>query len=293
MQKFEMVDHLALIGVGLLGASVGLGLKRRGWAGRITGVGRTQATLDEAQRLGAIDASTRDLPGLLGEVDLVVVAAPLGAFEKVFEQIGQMDAATKQPIITDVGSTKSSVQRAADRWLREPGRFVGAHPMAGSEQQGPGAADSELFVGKPCIICPGDAADPEAVAVVQALFQGLGMSLLTMSPEQHDRQTAVTSHLPHLAAALLVQTAAQLGGWDVASTGFASTTRLASSNPPMRRDIILANREAILEALDQFATDVQALRTLVEQSDGDGILRMLEQARDRREQWMEGKNHEP
>ena len=288
MIQLDSVKHLGVVGTGLLGASLGLALKQRGFAGRITGIGRRQATLDQAKHIGAIDESSTDLTAVLPDVQLLVIAVPLSGFEAVFQTIAGHEH--EQLVITDVGSTKLSVQQAAERWLEQPQRFVGAHPMAGSEQQGPEAAEADLFEGKPCIICDTPQSEAKAVALVESLFAQVGMNLLNMTPTQHDRQVAVTSHLPHAVGAALVETAVQLGGWDVASTGFAGATRLASSNPAMRRDIMLANHQAIIEAIDTMQQNLQTLRASLDDADGQAIEQWLMQCKQAREDWLEQKS---
>lgn len=280
----EHVKQLAIIGTGLLGASVGLGLKQAGVCCRIVGIGRSQATLDRAAAVGSIDAGSTDLAQTIRDSQLVIIAVPLSGFESVFRELAPCQH--DELVITDVGSTKVSVQAAADRWLANPAMFVGSHPMAGSEQQGPDAADGNLFQGKPCILTPLPTTDPRALRTAEALWTTLGMSLLQMTPEQHDQQVAVTSHLPHAAAVLLIQTAAALGGWDVASTGFRDTTRLAASNPPMRADIMLANREALTKALGEYRDQLDQLTALLEAGDAAAIVKLLEAAKATRADWL-------
>jgi len=277
-------DRLVIIGPGMLGTSLAQGLKRRGFAGRITALGRRRATLDQAEQTGAYDAVTDDPAAALAEATLAVVAVPLSGFRAVFAQIAEHGPPGL--IVTDAGSTKASVIADARASLPDLSRVIGAHPMAGSEKAGPLAADPDLFVDKPCVLTLGEGDDPHAVAQVRALWQTLGMSILTMTPEAHDRHVAVVSHLPHLAAVLLVQTAEALGGLDLASTGYRDTTRLASSNPPMRADILLANRDAVAEALDAFIGRCADLRDQLQRADRGTMLRLLEEAADARARWL-------
>ena len=279
--------RVAIIGTGLLGASVGLALRQKGLARHVVGVGRSRQTLDEAARLGAIDQGTEDYAAALADASLCIIAVPLSGFADVFRAIAPHDHAGL--VITDVGSTKASVHAAASAVLPDPSRFVGSHPMAGSEKQGPSAACADLLPGKPCIVTTQAGTDADAVARVEALWAALGMRLIRMSAVDHDRQTAAISHLPHAAAVLLVQVAAQLGGWDIASTGFRDTTRLASSNPPMRADILAANRPAMLEALDAFADQLERLRAALQHEDHAALLALLEDSQHRRDRWLETK----
>lgn len=290
MDEIHDIQQITIVGTGLLGASLGLALKQRGYTGRIVGVGRREATLDEAVAVGAIDAGVTDMVSVLPETHVLVLAVPLSGFEAAFQAMAGHEH--DQLVITDVGSTKVRVQLAAESHLKRPEIFVGAHPMAGSEKQGPAAAEADLFTAKPCIVCPPEKKNPateHAVEIVTRIFKFIGMNILTMSPEEHDLQTAVTSHLPHAVSAMLIQTAMELGGWDVASTGFAGATRLASSNPPMRRDIMLANRTELIRAMDAMGEHMARLKSLLEQGDAAGIEQVLEQSKRHRDDWQERK----
>ena len=229
LTTMSVPDPITIIGTGLLGTSLAAALRARGFAGRITGLAHQQSTAERAHATGFYNAVTTDPTDVIPDAAMIVVAVPLSGFGDVFDLI----AAHARPdaIVTDVGSTKLGPLTDARTRLPKPARFVGAHPMAGKEQAGPDAADAELFIGKPCIVCPESDTDPDAAAAVEELWQYVGMQILRMTADEHDRQTALTSHLPHAVSSLLALVAAEQGGWDVASTGFASTTRLASSNP--------------------------------------------------------------
>ncbi|MBX2851367.1 MAG: prephenate dehydrogenase/arogenate dehydrogenase family protein [Phycisphaeraceae bacterium] len=278
-------DRLVIIGSGLLGTSVTMGLKARGFTGSITALCRTRASADKALATGAYDRATLDPASALSEATLAVIAVPLSGFGAVFAQIAEHGPADL--IITDVGSAKASVISDARAHLTDLSRVIGAHPMAGSEKSGPDAGDADLFVGKPCILTLGDSDDPDAVAAVRSLWETLGMSVLVMSPQEHDEKVAVVSHLPHLAALMLVETAEQLGGLELASTGYRDTTRLASSNPPMRADILMANRESVDQALEVFGARIAEARSVLQAGDPQAILDMLTRARDSRERWLD------
>ena len=281
-------DTLTIVGPGLLGTSVALGLKARGFTGRILGVGRKPETLQAAEATGAYDQVTSDLPEAIRQAGVVLIAVPLSGFKAVFEQI----AAHGQPglVVTDVGSTKASVIADARVYLSDLSRVIGAHPMAGREQAGPQAGLPDLFVGKPCVMTVGPADDPQAVALVESLWQTLGMWLIRMTPAEHDQKVAVISHLPHLAAVMLVQVAQKMGGLEVASTGFEGATRLASSNPPMRADILEANGDCVRQALQAFRAACDEIERLVQEGDHQAIVRYLESVRDGRDQWLNDKN---
>jgi len=280
--------QITIVGTGLLGASLGLALKARGFDGRIVGLGRRLVTVERAKATGAVDVATDQPDRCVPQSDLVVLALPLSGFATVFQQIAPHDH--DQLIISDVGSTKLEPVTTARKYLPQPNRFCGAHPMAGKERSGPEAADAELFVGKPCIVTPETDTADGAVQMVESLWRTVGMSVLRMPAQEHDRCTALTSHLPHAAAVLLVQVAAQHGGWNVASTGFTSTTRLASSNPPMRTDIMLANRRPLIEAIDAFSHSLTALRKALDHADEAAIRRILETSKTARDNWLNDPN---
>ena len=279
------VPVLTIIGTGLVGASIGLGLRAAGFKGHLIGVGRRTSTVQRAVELGCIDEASTDPAAATARSDLLVLATPLGRFAALLDQIAPH--AGDRLVITDVGSTKKQVCDDARRLLKRPQRFVGCHPMAGSEQQGPDAARDGLFRGRPCIVTPAPDADADALQLVESLWASLGMTLLRMSAQEHDRQTAVISHLPHAVAVLLIGVAAERGGWPIASTGFRDTTRLASSNPPMRSDIMLANRDALIEALDVFAAHMGRLRCCLTEADDGGLLEWLSNQKQVRDKWLD------
>ncbi len=282
-------DTLTIVGTGLLGCSLGLALKHAGFQGQIVGLGRRQDTLDRAVARGALDRGVTRFQDAIPPSQCVVLAVPLGAFPRVFTQL--TPHLGPDILITDVGSTKASVTSLASHALPHPRLFVGGHPMAGSEHSGPDAASATLFHDKPCVLTPTPDTDPDALAQVQALWRAVGMRVLKMTPQEHDRAVAAVSHLPHAAAVLLVQAAQALGGhdphwggWDVASTGFRDTTRLASSNPPMRADIMEANRPALLEALAALRSQLDAMEASLRGT--ADLCTDLHQAKATREAWL-------
>lgn len=284
-------DQLTVIGPGLLGSSVALGLRQRGFTGKIVALARRQATLDLAQATGAYDQLTTDPAQAIAPATLTLIAVPLGGFRAVFTQIakhGRPDL-----IVTDVGSTKASVIEDAQAILPDLSRVIGAHPMAGSEQAGPEAAQADLFVGKPCVmtVAPGD--DSGVVAVVESLWTTLGMNLLRMTPAEHDRQVALVSHLPHLAAVMLMNVAAEHGGLDLASTGFHGGTRLASSNPPMRADILQANRDEVRKALAALRGQCDLLDQMLADNDRAAIESLLTRTQADRAAWIRERDLNP
>ncbi|MEM6853260.1 MAG: prephenate dehydrogenase [Planctomycetota bacterium] len=283
------IRRVVIVGAGLLGASVGLGLKAAGFLAdnaEIVGVGRTQATLDAAVAGGGIDRGVLELSEAVGGVEgklIVVVAVPVGKFGEVFRQLAEHQR--RGMVVTDVGSTKLSVVADAKRYLKQPQFFVPAHPMAGSEQSGPEAARGDLFRGRPCVLCPMTETDEAALAAATAMWEALGAKLFTMTADDHDHQVAAVSHLPHLVAVLLAHTADDMGPLDLASSGFRDTCRLAMSNPEMRRDIVMANRKPLGEALDRLASRLNELRGLVRKGKDVELLDLFTDAQVIRRDW--------
>ncbi len=273
------LHHVTIVGVGLLGGSAGLALKAHDPGIRIAGVGRRQASLDAALATGAIDTAHLDAAEAVGRTDLVILATPVGAFESQMRALA--DALPAEAIVTDVGSTKAAVVRSAGRRLGHA-RFVGSHPMAGSEQKGVAYARADLFAGATCILTP-TSKTPDAVTErVERLWKRMGMRVLRMTPGRHDRAVARVSHLPHALASLLMSLPGRRE-LDVSATGFRDATRLAGGDPEMWRDIFLTNRKQVLAALDDFDEALMALRDLVELADADGIERFLARAKRRRD----------
>jgi prephenate dehydrogenase len=280
-------QRLVIVGPGLLGSSFALALRAAGYSGRIVGVARSRETLDAAKAVGAIDTGHDSIDAAFGEEhtgdELVILGVPLSAFAHCFKQL----AAHERPgrVLTDLGSTKASVIADCRRYYPAPQRFVPAHPMAGSELQGPQHAQATLFRGRPCVVCPDEHTDADALDAARATWALTGAKVLTMNPFDHDRQVAAISHLPHLLAVLLCNTVEQVGGLQLASTGFAGASRLASSNPPMRADILEANRNEIAEVLDRFAKELNTLRGELRKGQRDDLLQRMNAAKQMRDGW--------
>jgi prephenate dehydrogenase len=285
------IRRVVIVGTGLIGGSVGLGLKAGGYRGLIVGVGRSAATLKAAERVGAVDRTTQDLAEAAADEEarrgrlIVLVATPVGCIGETFRQLAPHQR--RGLVVTDAGSTKGSVAADAKRHLSQPQFCIPAHPMAGSERSGPEAAEAGLFRGRPCVLCPTDDSDADALAAVRRLWEGLGMRLHEMSADEHDRQVAAVSHLPHLLAVLLAHAADDMGPLDLASSGFRDTSRLALSSPPMRTDIVAANRKPIGEALDRLAARLNELRGLVRKGKDVDLLDLLTDAEVIRRRWAE------
>ncbi len=272
--------HVTIVGVGLLGGSAALAIKKAFRGVRVAGVGRRQKSLDAARRRRMIDSAHFDAAEPAAKTDLVILATPVRAFGAHLARIAPH--LRRGALVTDVGSTKGVVVRVAERVLRDAGSFVGSHPMAGSEQKGPAFARADLFKGATCIITPTARTSRRAAGRVELLWRKLGMRTVRMTPAAHDRALARVSHLPHALAAILMRLPgkADLG---VSASGFADMTRLASGDPEMWRDIFATNRRAILAAVDAFDERLIAFRDLVDIGDVEGIMRFFAAAKRRRD----------
>lgn len=278
------IHRVAIIGTGLLGGSVGLALRATGFGGTITGAGSRPATLQTAMSLGCINATAKTVEAAARDCDLLVIAAPVGKIASILSRIESV--IPDHAVVTDVGSTKSSIVEAAISGTLKA-RFVGAHPMAGAETTGPQSARADLFHGKPVILTPTPHTAADALAKVESLWKAFGTQVFRMSPQEHDRLVAVISHIPHAAAVMLVQLAEQNGALPVASTGFADTTRLAMGDPELWADIFLDNREAVMVTLDQWSSLVRQFKDVLQSNSRDKLIHILSDAQRIRTGWRD------
>jgi len=284
MIRFERV---AVIGVGLIGGSFALALKAAKLCGHVAGIGRGAANLQLAKERGIIDSIAAEA----SDADLVLVATPVAQFPQVLASIAPR--LKPSAIVTDAGSTKRDVVAAARAALgAKISQFVPAHPIAGAEMSGAGAAQAGLFRGKRVVLTPLPENSAASLAAVEAAWTACGARVSRMSPEEHDAVFAAVSHLPHLLAYALVHefagrgNSAQLFGY--AAGGFRDFTRIASSHPEMWRDICVANREPLLAELERYAAKLRALRPLLERGDGAALEKLFAEARAARERWLSG-----
>jgi len=281
------INHLVIIGTGLIGGSAALALKRAGCVKRVTGVGRSQPNLEDAIRLGVIDDYSHDTQAAVADADMVIIAVPVAACNQVFK-----DLATSLPphaIMTDAGSTKQSVIHAAEQHLPTLANFVPAHPIAGTEHSGAAAAFAELFEQRMCILTPHPQTHAHALQQVTALWQTVGADIEVMSAAAHDDIFASVSHLPHLAAFSIVNAVCAQNSLDpfrFAASGFRDFTRIASSSPDMWRDISLCNPQAIIDKIDALQTELHTLRQALMDRDGDLLLQKFKAAKKARDQWL-------
>ncbi|GBC97143.1 Prephenate dehydrogenase [bacterium HR16] len=268
-------DRLCIIGVGLIGGSLGMAVRRRGLANRVVGVGRNAERLQIALQAGAIDDATTSLQEGVTGADLVVVCTPVGLIVPTIRLFHQW--LSSECVVTDVGSVKNTIVQQATDLLGE--RFVGGHPMAGSEQTGVHNARADLFEGTPWALTPTETTSPDALQKVTALAQGVGAQVITADPNEHDRAVALTSHLPHALALALVHVAENTPYPQLIGGSFRDGTRVAASSPELWRDIFLHNREHVLWAIDEFIGKLQEVRSAIADEDAETVQRLFTDAR--------------
>jgi prephenate dehydrogenase len=271
-------DTVAIIGVGLIGGSIGLALRERKLARKIIGVGRRQTSLDAARKVGAIDHGVTSLADGVSDAQLLVVATPV---DTIAERVIQAAAAAPtDALITDVGSTKEAIVAMVDSGLatrRSGPRFVGSHPLAGDHRTGAEHARADLFDGRTVVITPSEATRQAAVTEVSGFWQSLGANVTPMTPAKHDEALAITSHLPHLAAvALAAATPSEL--LHLTASGWRDTTRIAGGDPKLWQAILVANRARVLEAIDLLDEMLTKVRETLDEGDYESLVSILEAA---------------
>lgn len=284
-------NKVAIIGVGLIGGSLALVLKRDGLATNIVGIGRGLPNLEAAKRLGIVDTFTRDIGEGVKDADLVVVAVPV---LKIAETIRQAAAHLKPGcIVTDVGSVKGAVITEVEPLIPEGVHFVPGHPIAGTEHSGAEAAFPELYIGRKCILTPTPKTDKAALDAVKLVWEATGATVVIMDAPLHDMILAAVSHLPHMIAYTLVNTVGDMedAGVDALSYsagGFRDFTRIASSSPEMWSDICAMNKEQILKTIDGFRTRLESLRVLIEKEDLSALKTEFGRAKGLRDSLIKG-----
>lgn len=286
-----LIGKLVICGVGLIGGSFALGLKRANAVGQIVGIGRRREPLERALALGVIDEIATDWADALRDADLVLMAAPVGQMDAIMAAMApHLQDGT---VVTDAGSTKRDVVAAIRRHLgHRLAQIVPAHPIAGAEKSGVEAAFADLYVKRKVVLTPLPESRDEAVELVRAAWQACGATVVDMSPQEHDQVFAAVSHLPHLLAFGLVDDLAQRDNAELlfshAASGFRDFTRIAGSHPEMWRDICVANRVALLAELDAYLDEMARLRAMLAAGDGPALEAVFERARRARNAWAEG-----
>ena len=292
-----MFEKVCFIGLGLIGASLAQAMRDKKLAKSIVAVSRSQSTIDKGINYGLLDAGFDDAALAVQGADLVVIATPVQAVKKIFEQIKPV--ITDNTIIMDVGSTKGNIIADASAVFGEdmPKGFVPAHPIAGAEKSGIDARNAKLFDNHKIILTPLDTTSKQAVKKVIALWVQTGAEVVTMPADYHDKVLARTSHLPHLLAYNLVaQLAKHNDNMDIfrfAAGGFRDFTRIAASDPTMWHDIFYANKTALLDAIDEFSEQLSQLKAIIETNDSEQMLGVLTQAQAARQHFGHMLNKTP
>jgi prephenate dehydrogenase len=279
---------ITLVGVGLLGGSLGMALRKQRLAKSAVGFVRRPASITECESLGAVSQATLDLQRAVDRADLIILCTPIAQMLGLVEQM--LPSLKRGAIVTDVGSVKGSVVRELEALIAKAGaHFVGSHPMAGAEKMGVAYARADLFRGAVCVVTPTRKSNRTAVRKVESLWKSVGGRLLRLAPNAHDKLVSRSSHLPHVAAAQLANLV--LGPENpkelamLCANGFRDSTRIASSSPEMWRDIALANRENLARALKSFTAGLNDFQRALKARDARAVAKFFEQARERRERW--------
>jgi prephenate dehydrogenase len=276
----DETQHIAILGIGLMGASLSLGLRKRGFTGRISGYARREETRAQALEQNIADAVFADPAEAVREADIVVICVPIWTIAKLADEI--IPALKPGAVVTDVGSTKSELLKMMEPLFADSEAcFVGSHPIAGSEKTGIDAGHADLYDGRLTVVCSSADTPEAAEQAVSELWKSAGSDVVGMSPEEHDATLASTSHLPHMVAAALARSVADGDPGKRAAfcgTGFKDTTRVASGSADMWVDIIDTNRTALETELDRFHEELQGLIQILRAGNSEDIRRWLEDA---------------
>ena len=280
MFRKELFRKVTIVGVGLIGASMGMAVKKRSLAREIVGVARKDATLATAVKQGAIHSGTKDIKEGIRDADFIVLAAPVSSIIEAFPILNTN--ARRGAIITDVGSSKGLIVDQAQKNLHPSFLFVGSHPLAGSEKSGPAHANADLFEHSNCIMTPTERTNRLAKEKVKHFWSQLGANVRFMSPTEHDEILAYISHLPHLLAYALMNSIPEQF-LAHATQGLRDTTRIAASDPKMWNDICVSNGKNILKSMDECAKALGAIRKAVVDADQQALMETFNQAKASRE----------
>jgi len=294
--KDTMINKLVIIGVGLIGGSFALSLRKAGLVKHITGLGRSKENLQHALELGIIDEISDNYSQALNKADLVLLAVPVGQTAEILQKINPH--LEPQTIISDVGSTKQNVIAAARSSIPEYFKnFVPAHPIAGAELSGSSAANAELFRDKNLILTPSDETDIDSIESIQTLWKGCGAHTSLMTPYQHDEMLAMTSHLPHILAFTFMNHMLSNSSeknedtlLNFAGSGFRDFTRIASSSPEMWKDICLANRRLLLQQIRVYQNELARMNEILEDGDGAALEKFFLNAQITRGKFLKDKH---
>lgn len=283
--EMERINTISIIGVGLIGGSLGLALKKANLAQHIIGIGRREEKLQQALKLGVVDSVVTDIYFGVKKADLVVLATPVNS---ILEIAAQMVPYLKMgAIVIDVGSTKKKiVHKLTPSLALSELHFVGTHPLAGSEESGVESAKPDLFEGTVCVITPIPQTNEEAISLVRSLWEDIGAKVVSMTPEMHDELLAYSSHLPHIVAASLTDliNLQDKRILPLLASGFKDTTRIAASDPVMWRDICLTNQEEILKNIGEFKKIIEKWERLIKEANPDALTIAFEEVKKFRDQ---------
>ena len=269
--KKYLFNKVLIIGIGLIGSSIALSLKKNGIARNIVGFSKTEKTRKIAKKKRIVDETINRISNRISEMDLIIICSPLSTYEKIFNLIDPH--LSKKTIVTDVGSAKSRIVKIFHSSKDRVFDFIPAHPIAGTEQSGPNAGFHELFIDRWCIITPIPGNKKRNINMVKKMWKSMGSKVEIMTPERHDQTMAITSHLPHLIAYNIVSTAADIENVtksDVikySASGFRDFTRIAASDPTMWRDVLLSNKDSLLEVISRFSEDLSMLQKAIRGED--------------------------
>ena len=290
IQQIRKIRRITIWGVGLIGGSLGLALKKNGFQGQRVGLGRNISKLEYAQQQDAVDHVTTEVTEGICDSDLVLLCTPVALVpmfvKRIIELVGTQE---KQIVLTDVGSTKSGLVKSVETQLQMmPSSgisFVGGHPMAGSHETGVGAARADLFENAKCILTPTEHTDTDALQLVKHLWEFVGAVPYVCSPEVHDQLIGAASHLPHLIASILANSVADVEtldskALDFTATGFQDTTRIAAGSPELWTGIFTQNADVLLPLMDVFVENLTEFKTFLKNYDHAEIKRVLTEAQD-------------
>lgn len=288
MAQIQQLHRITIWGVGLIGGSLGLALKKNGFQGQRVGLGRNIGRLENALARDAVDVVTTEIEEGIHESDLVVICTPVELIPMLVQRIAESVDSQRQPLVlTDAGSTKSVLVKSVEEYLQVHGSdalsFIGGHPMAGSHETGVGAAHATLFENAKCILTPTENSDPDALVLVKNLWEFVGAVLYLLSPETHDWLVGAASHLPHLIASILTNTVANVEreegkALDFTATGFRDSTRIAAGSPDLWTGIFAQNSDALILLIDDIVGNLMEFKTLLQTDNLVEIERVLLEA---------------
>lgn len=273
-------DTVAIVGVGLIGGSIGLALRRRKLARNVVGIGRRKSSLSKALQVGAVSRTTTSMSRGVVDAELTIVCTPVG---KIVQHVREVaESCPKQALVTDAGSTKASIVSALGGDLPRGVRFLGSHPLAGSEKTGPENARDDLFENRLVVITPTRSSKTADIDRLTQFWTCLGAEVICKTPQAHDAAVAVTSHLPHLVAAAMAA-AVPAGDLPLTGSGWLDTTRIASGDVQLWRQILTDNRAHTLKALGKFEKVLASFRAALEENDSAQVARLLQRGKERRD----------